>query len=314
MLQLIIISLLINNSFCFILPLTFKYWHSITLESQIDKTKPYIYNIGNLPLITWFNNESKPITHINICNHLGSKLSNGQINNNNLICPFHGYKYNKTNEFGTTILHENKIWWSYKPFNNYPYNIPLNNNNKYEKIEIIKLINTNFIDCILSILSINNINIISNYLFNDDNLKNYKIKHFKYNNIKTEFFFHNKHYNIIYKFLFPYTIIIIINKNKYKIIITINLLPLNENKSKIFINIKYNMNIIYKPLLIIILYKIINNYISKLNNLEKTSYLKQIITNNNNEELLIEIKSLFEKYLFPNEYCINHFIKNLRYY
>ena len=59
----------------------FNHWHCIDFINNINKKKPYSFNIGELPLVSWFDNSENPYTTINICSHMGSKLDEGQIKN-----------------------------------------------------------------------------------------------------------------------------------------------------------------------------------------------------------------------------------------
>ena len=63
----------------FILPSIFREWYCVGFEKNIDKTKPYQFNIGELPMVAWFDNKNNTYSTINICKHMGAKLSNGKI-------------------------------------------------------------------------------------------------------------------------------------------------------------------------------------------------------------------------------------------
>ena len=143
----VILNCLIYSN-CYILPQTFREWHCINFEKNINKLKPNVCNIGMLPLITWFDKD-KPLSTINICSHMGSKLNYGSIINGTLICPLHKLSYCDKVSIGQTILYQNKLWWSYKPNTKYPPSIPLHNNNNYVTNTFNIDINTNFINIIL---------------------------------------------------------------------------------------------------------------------------------------------------------------------
>lgn len=314
----------ISNSY--ILPQTFKNWHCINFDKNIDKSKPFSYNIGNLPLITWFdqNNLTKSYTTINICKHMGSKLDNSNILNDCLICPYHNIKYTSNDIYGETILYQNKLWWSFKPYNKLPPNIPLYNNNNFESVLLQRDMDANIIDCMMNILDINYHKILIYNIFNIKlNINNLTI----INKISIKFKLNNININYIFKY--PYTSYYIININKHKIIININLLPLNNNKTRWYINIRYNiMKSFVTNIIINLITKIILNYNEKqLFNIVEQSLFKNYITYNFNQynisdnnynikytNFMYNIKQKYNNYLFPDKYCIEHFIKNIKFY
>ena len=109
---LLIISLLSNSFFpiiksltiksSFILPQIVREWHPIAIESNIDKSKPYVYNIGKLPMVLWYD-KNGPLSTINICKHLGAKLDNGIINDGCLHCSNHFTSYNSSDIFSNSF-------------------------------------------------------------------------------------------------------------------------------------------------------------------------------------------------------------------
>lgn len=318
MINKIILLCLIYNIDSYILPQTFKNWHCINYEKNIDKTKPYIHNIGELPLVTWFdqNNLSKSFTSINICKHMGSKFDKGKIINDCLVCPYHDIKYKDI--YGETILYQDKLWWSFKPLYKLPPNTPLYNNSNYQSILIEKDINANLIDCMINILDINyqkqKISEIFNLDLNIINLENMKLKNknklgIKYNYDKV------KIYNI---FEYPYTSYYYIFFNNNKIIVNINLLPLSNDKTKWIINIKYNnyKSFILKTLINLIIKQYLNQNNKKLLNLSQQLSIKKYIAYNFNidNKYIYDIKQKYSNYLFPDDFCIQNFIKNIKFY
>lgn len=111
----------------------FSHWHCIGIKENIDLSRPYKINIGELPLVVWQNKETgKLTTAINICKHMGSKLDNGVITNNGCLkCQYHGLENSHEDRFGETMIHDGKIFWSYKPITAKPYSIPFFNNRNF---------------------------------------------------------------------------------------------------------------------------------------------------------------------------------------
>jgi len=293
--------LIIYSVNSYILPQTFKEWHVVGIDNKIDKTVPYKFNIGKLPMILWYNKNNLPVSTFNICKHLGNKLDNGKISKGCLICPTHKLHYDNNDAIGSTVINDGLIWWSYKSDKKNPPNLPLRNSNtKNFKIDI----NINLISCILNFLYINNVN--SKIIFKNKKLLLKSI--------------HESYTSTIF-FKYPYTIFIStkIHKNKLKAVYFLNLLPLDDNKTRLFITIKYNNNLneyigswfycfLIKFLLFKTKYELENDNFN--NNLKNFFILKETFNNN----YLIDIYNLYEKYMFPNDFTLYHFMKNKQYY
>lgn len=200
----IVLLIVINiiQIYSYILPQTFREWTIIGIDKNINIKKPYNYQIGNLPMVLWYN-KSNPQTIINSCNkHLGNTLKNSYIIENELICPFHKKSYTNDDSIGDIRKRNGLIWWSYKSFKKHPPKITDGNNNYHFEVK------SDFISIIL--------NLISDFNGEDDTYK-----------------FHNKKMlikkdreYIIYKY--PYTLIL---SNKYMI----NVIPIDENNSHFYI-------------------------------------------------------------------------------
>jgi nitrite reductase/ring-hydroxylating ferredoxin subunit len=110
----------------------FNQWHCIGIKQNIDFSKPYTTNIGDLPLVVWKHND-KYSANVNICKHMGSKLDHSKITSEGCLkCPYHGYEYVATDTFGETMEFEGKIFWAYKPTQKQPFSVPLFNSPNYE--------------------------------------------------------------------------------------------------------------------------------------------------------------------------------------
>ena len=276
--------LLLSITNAFILPQFVREWHPIAIESNIDKTKPYIYNIGKLPMVLWYDNNDKPISTVNICKHLGAKLDNSIINNGCLHCINHLTSYNDTDAIGKIIGKNGLLWWSYKSYIKSPPAI-------FKKTDKI---HHSYID-----IDVNLVNVILELIYSNNKIK-VKIRN-------NRFFFKEQLYNTEHRFYYKYPYYFKGSINK-KINYTLNFLPLEENKTRMFINIANNIDT-----------KIFINYFlnSKLNNLknyDNNSYLKYLITLKNDNDYMRKIYLLFDKYSFPNEFTISSFYKYKNFY
>lgn len=110
----------------------YRHWTCIGIKDKIDITKPYSIHIGDLPLVVW-KDSNKWITTINICKHMGSSLHKGTLNNGCMKCPYHGLEYKYQDRFGETLEHEGKLFWAYKPFTKTPPKVPFFGNSQYTK-------------------------------------------------------------------------------------------------------------------------------------------------------------------------------------
>ena len=280
-------TLSLNFKSAFILPQIVREWHPIAIQKNIDKSKPYVYNIGKLPMILWYDND-KPLSTINICKHLGARLDNAIINDGCLHCSNHFTAYNSSDTIGNIIERNGLLWWSFK---SYTKNPPKIFDEKTKLHQVFMDINVNLINVILEFIYSNN---------------KTKIKQ-----RKNKFFFNEELFNAKHKFYYKYPYYLkgsINNKNNYSIIFS----PLEENKTRLYINIANNGNFNNDA-------KIFIKYIlkNKLNNLkyyDNNNYLKYLIMLKDNNSYMKQIYLLFDKYSFPNDFTISSFYKYRQFY
>jgi nitrite reductase/ring-hydroxylating ferredoxin subunit len=288
---LLIIPLLtsaLNFKSAFILPQIVREWHPIAIEKNIDKSKPYVYNIGKLPMVLWYDNNNNPLSTINICKHLGARLDNGIINDGCLHCSNHLTSYNRTDAVGNIIQKNGLLWWSFKSYTRNPPKL----------FKDTEKLHQTFID-----INVNLINVILEFIYSNNKTK---IKH-----RKNKFFFNEELFNAKHKFYYKYPYCLKGSIND-KINYCINFLPLEENKTRLYINIVDNNNSDIDT-------KIFINYIlkNKLNNLknyDNNNYLKYLIMLKDDNSYMKKIYLLFDKYSFPNEFTISSFYKYRQFY
>lgn len=263
---LILLYTFFNYTFAFHTPpVPFNNWHCIDFTKNIQKSKPFQYNIGNLNLITYFDKNNKPYTFETINNEL----------------------------FGNTILFQDKLWWTYDSGKKLPPTIYYHNKH-FDKSYIKLNIKVDFIQCISNIMNINHPTNIHNNLFGLNN-------NIPPSNIQSSFS-HNS-YTISYSYVdntkllrtkniikleYPYTIWsrVILPTNE-KLCIQVNLLPLYKNETKLLISIYHNF---WKSSL----EKRFKNCITDLF-LFKNSYYKPFIKSDSQI-----INSIFNQYNYPD--------------
>jgi len=286
----IFINLLINST-SFILPQVVREWHVVGIDKNIDKTKPFAYNIGKLPMVLWYNNNNEPLSTINICKHLGAKLNTGFINDGCLHCPNHLSKYNNTDTVGKLISKNGLLWWSFKSYTKEPPAIFQKDNNN---------IHHSFVD-----INVNLVNVVLEFI--------YSINKNKIRNVNNKFLFSETLYNTEHRFYYKYPYFLKGSINR-KINYVINFLPLEENKTRIYISISNNIDTK------IFINYFLNNKLHNLKNYDSNNYLKYLIVLKNagekktNDNYMKKIYLLFDKYSFPNEFTISSFYKYRQFY
>jgi len=312
--------LLININNAFIIPHIFKEWHCIDFENNIDKTKPYKYNIGELPMVMWFKNNT-PLSTINICSHYGSKLNKGKINNNGcLVCPYHGLEHNESSIFGKTIIFQDKIWWTYNN-NKKPPTIPFYKNTNYQTSYIKVDMNANIIDCILNTMDVNHPKFVHNNILGfGSNIPVNNLKIIKYPNKKKLgiTFKYSTNSNLLYLkkelktsnnfhiYEYPYSSWSRVSlTNNDNLFVNVNLLPITKNKTRWLITLKYNYwtNEIEKNIMEFAAQCILNQDKEQMNNQAKDTILKNLIMYKHkfeNEEHMEELKKIINFDIYPD--------------
>jgi nitrite reductase/ring-hydroxylating ferredoxin subunit len=332
--------LLLNLITCyaFTLPSVFREWYCIGFEKNIDRTKPYQFNIGELPMVTWFDNKNNPYSTINICKHMGGVLSNGEISKNgNLICPKHKIQYNDNDKFGETAVYQNKLWWSYDPVEILPPKIPLYNKN-YETIYMEFDINSYITECLIHLMDVNNYNKPIGYNLNlqPSNVNNYRIN---FNNVGILFDYNmltnlKKSIKLSENFLYykyPSTVwlkssVNYREKNRLEydnIFVNINLLPVSINKTKWYITVTFNnlqKSSIRKDVIQKSVYNMLMKQFELLSNQSNNILLKQYMMTHRkyiiNDNINQDFEYLLKRYKYPDiQLVLNlynyHRMKNL---
>lgn len=215
---------LITQSFSFTLPPPrhFNHWHCINLEKNIDKSKPYKYKIGDLSLMTYFN-DSRPITTLNTLSNI-----------------------TKT-DIGKTIIYDDKLWWGLDPQYNTPSIAPYANNNSYATQTLKFILPASVTDSVYSSINMNYAN-YANYMHLARVMRanmNMKLKQ-----VNNSHDYDKSRYTVSYKlrnisitniYDAPYCILTHIKlTNNQRLVLYANLLPLERNKTQCIITVRYN--------------------------------------------------------------------------
>lgn len=305
-------------------PAPFSDWFAIDFVKNIDKKKPFAFNVGELPLVAWFPDQENPQTTINICKHMGSSLDHGKVKNGCLHCPYHGLAHDSKDAFGKTMIYQDKLWWSYEPKNEKPPSIPYYNNKNYQTTFIKVDINANIVDCAFNTMDINHPAHVHNNIFGfGSNIPPRDISVIKYPTDKKKVgltFSYKSNSNLIHLkrelktshnfhvYDYPYTTWsrVSLPTNEH-LIVNVNLLPLEPNKTRWLVTLKHNFwnhHEFEKYLMKFTAYCILFQDKYQLDKQVRESALKKMMMYQvklPNDDLLSEMKDLFRDYKFPDE-------------
>ena len=324
MISIYVFIILISSSNAFMRPMMalepFNRWHCIDFVKNIDKTKPYSYNIGDLPLVSWFDKDHAHTT-MNICDHMGSKLDNGKIDNGCLYCPYHGIEHGANNTFGKTVIHEDKLWWSYEPVKQKPPYVPFYNNQNYETSSITVDVDAGLEDCILNTMDIHHPAHIHNNIFGfGSDIPPKNMKYFEYENqdkyglsfeyssqsglvhlkksLKKSLNFHMYEYPLTSwsRVSLP---------SKEHLYVNVNMLPLSRDKTRWIVTLKHNFwkSQLEKEFLKYTAKCIIYQDQQQMKRQAKYNILKTIVMNQReleNEDHMKKLRDMIKKYKYPS--------------
>jgi nitrite reductase/ring-hydroxylating ferredoxin subunit len=230
----------------------FNNWHCIGIKDQIDFSTPYKINIGELPLVVWKNNENKLLTTLNICKHMGSKLDNGIIAKNGCLkCRYHGLEFGEEDRFGETVEHEGKVFWSYNPTQKLPHKIPFFNNPNYVTSFLQVDMHASLQDSAFNTMDLRHPEYVHKGGFGSSipptNIKQYKFKDriglaFEYqsNTIMKTLNENKRTTQNFHMFVYPSFTWSRVSFNNKHLIIAVNLLPLENKKTRWYVTICHN--------------------------------------------------------------------------
>jgi|694.fasta_scaffold00159_16 nitrite reductase/ring-hydroxylating ferredoxin subunit len=312
----------------------FNEWHCIDFMKNIDMSKPHVYNIGALPLVSWFDEKNNPMTTVNVCKHLGSKLDHGKVKDGCLTCPYHGLEHDVKDTFGKSIIFQDKLWWSYEPKTKNPPAIPYYNKKMFATSEIKIDIDANLIDCVYNAMDLNHPAFVHNNAFGfGSNIPPSNIKTIKYKNIDKLglTFVYKSNSNLIHFkrelrkshnfhiYEYPYfTWSRVSLPTNEQLFVNVNMLPLAENKTRWLVTLKHNFwttsvekyFMKFAALCILLQDKM---QLSKQANVDE---LKKIIMHQtifDNEEHIMDIKNIVEKYKYPDHNSVLQLYKYDKY-
>ena len=237
----------------------YRHWNCIGTSKSIKIDKPYTFNVGDIPLIAWKAKNNTAFATLNICKHFGSKLDDGWIENDCLVCPYHGLRHGYNERCGDIINYDGKIWWAFNPINDLPPKIPYNSE-EFQISHIEVDMDEDMPFCMYNAMDINHAEYIHNGIFGFGSkipIKNYT--HINNNNqiigasfehhIKKNIKLLNKNFKVgddlytknYHEFIYPSTTWSVVQQgNINKLVVGVSMTPISTTKTKWIITLKHN--------------------------------------------------------------------------
>jgi len=301
---------------------TFRHWHCIEFVKNIDIANPYAYSVGDLPLVAWFNKTQQPVSTINICKHMGSRLDSGVIKDGCLRCPYHGLEHTHQNDaFGSTLVFQDKLWWSYKPYQKRPPVMPFYKNKNFETAMITIEVNANILDCAYNTMDVNHPAYVHNNIFGfGSNIPPTNLKTIKYNDKKLGLSFnYQSNSNIahlkrglrtsnnfhIYEYPYNTWSRVSLPTNEH-LFVCVNMLPLEADKTRWIVTLKHNFwnkSAFEKKLMEFAANCILFQDQQQMSKQAPDNFLKHLVMHSvvlENEQHLEDFKKMFKHYQYPS--------------
>lgn len=312
--------------------LFFNHWHCIGILNKIDFSVPYKINIGDLPLVIWKNKNTNQLSStINICKHMGSALHTGEITNDGCLkCPYHGLENSHKDRFGEIIEHEGKLFWSYNPSTQKPYNIPFFNNNHFVKSFLEIDMECSLTDSAYNTMDLRHPEYVHSGLFGfGNNIPPKNIKHYKYSENKIALSFdyeskqsiqslnsNSKFTNNFHMYIYPSFSWskVTFDRNKH-LIIGVNLLPLENKKTRWYVTVcnNYFTTTAEQKIMEMLAYTILNQDYKQMKNQHKENELKQNMLFTHifkDEDAILWLREMFSSYKYPDDSACSTLYKN----
>ena len=303
----------------------FNHWTCIGIKEKISFEKPYSVNIAELPLVLWKDKDNNIISTLNICKHMGSKLNNGIITAKGCLkCRYHGLEYTNADKFGEIIEQDGKIFWAYKPIHKNPYKIPFFDNPCYEKSFLTIDMEASLTDSAFNTMDLRHPEFVHSGIGFGSAIPPENIKQYQYDKNKLGLAFDYKANKIIQKIndnskstqnfhMFYYPSFswskVTFDKTNH-LIIGVNLLPLENKKTRWYITICHNYytNNIQKQMMKLFALVILGQDYIQMKNQHKENKLKKYVLFDyifKNEETILRLKEMFSNYQYPSdEVCL----------
>ena len=72
----------------------FDCWHPVAYASELPEGKPFGTSLLDEAIVIWRSSDRTTHAMKDLCIHRGTALSLGWIDNDNIVCAYHGWRYN----------------------------------------------------------------------------------------------------------------------------------------------------------------------------------------------------------------------------
>ena len=72
----------------------FHCWHVLAYGHELERGRPLATTLLEVSLVLWRTTDNMPHAMKDLCIHRGTALSLGWIDNDSIVCPYHGWQYN----------------------------------------------------------------------------------------------------------------------------------------------------------------------------------------------------------------------------
>lgn len=76
-------------------------WYVVGTSTDFEINTPKKVTVWNKNYVVWKNEDEKYFALDDVCPHKGASLSQGTVENNNIVCPYHAYEFNTEGELKT---------------------------------------------------------------------------------------------------------------------------------------------------------------------------------------------------------------------
>lgn len=305
-------------------PSILNHWNCIGFNKNIDWSKPYKFNVGDIPLVAWQTANGEKIASLNICQHLGSELDKGEIKDGCLMCPYHNLPHTKNDAIGTIAEHDDKIWWSLDPVTELIPTMPFHNNDDFVTSHLQVDMDESLPFCAYNSIDLSHPEFVHSAGFGSSEAPT-EFDSFTFNNKKTDYksvgiFFkyhmknnikllnmelkHNssKNFNM---FTYPSTAWSLVSLGSQKMVVGVSMLPIEKDKTRWFVTVRHNYmkNFLSKELIKHMTYYILNQDEQQFKKQAKQSDLKEAYCFKKTlvyDEPIMKLRDMFKSYKYPN--------------
>ena len=263
---------------------------------------------------------------------MGSKLNTGVITPSGCLkCPYHGLEYSsKSDTFGEIVEQDGKLFWAHNPIHPAPYRIPFYQNPSYVKSFLTIDMDASLTDSAFNTMDLRHPEYVHGGIGFGNAIPPENIREYKYSSEKVGLAFDyranefirkinnnsptTQNFHMFYYPGFSWSRVTFDRTNH--LIIGVNLLPLENKKTRWYITIAHNYftHSAQKEMMKLFAWLILTQDYTQMKNQEKETYLKKLVLFDHvfkNEETLVQMKEMFSSYTYPDEeVCLSFFRKN----